>query len=270
MKGLRSFIGTYKALGRVLPNCSDTVDPLECTLIGLQSNDKLLWDENLTLKFKTAQENLYRHKSIVLPCPSDTLWIATNGSITKRGLSATLYVSHASRLHLAGFYSGKLRKHQVTWLPCEVEALSIAATVKYFSPFIIQSSHPTTVLTDSKPCVQAIDKLCRGEFSASPRVTSFITISHYQVSLQHLAGKVNLPSDFTSRNAPDCNESNCQICTFVRDMEDSIVRGVSIQDILDNKSSLPFSTRSAWLQIQRDCPDLRRAHAHLKQGTQCS
>ena len=271
VKGLRSFIGAYKVLGRVLPNCSDVVDPLECALTGLQSNDKLLWDENLTLKFKTAQEHLSTHKSIVLPCPSDILWIVTDGSVTKRGLGATLYVSRASRLHLAGFYSGKLRKHQVTWLPCEVEALSIAAAVKYFSPFIIQSLHPTTVFTDNKPCVQAIDKLCRGEFLASPRVTSFLTtISRYQVSLQHLAGKANLPSDFTSRNAPDCNEPNCQICTFVNDMEDSVVRGVSIQDIVDNTSSLPFSTRSAWLQIQSDCPDLRRVHAHLKQGTRPS
>ena len=73
------------------------------------------------------------------------------------------------------------------------------------------------------------------------RVTSFLTtISHCQVSLQHLAGKANLPSDFTSRNAPDCNEPNCQICTFVNDMEDSVVRGISIQDILDNTSSLSF------------------------------
>jgi len=151
-----------------------------------------------------------------------------------RILGATLYVSHASCLHLAGFYSSKLCKHQVTWRPCEVEALSIAAAVKFFSPFIIQSSHPTTALTDSKPCVQAIDKLCRGEFSASPRVTSFLTtVSRYQVSLQHLPGKANLPSDFTSRNAPDCNEPSCQICTFVRDMEKSLVRGVSIQDILN-------------------------------------
>ena len=66
------------------------------------------------------------------------------------------------------FYSGKLRKHQVTRLPGEVEALSIAAAVKYFSPFTIQSLHPTTVLTDSKQCVQTIDELCRGDFSASP------------------------------------------------------------------------------------------------------
>ena len=62
VKGLRSFIGAYKVLGCVLPNCSDVVDPLECALTGLQSNDKLLWDENLTRKFKTAQQHLSRHK----------------------------------------------------------------------------------------------------------------------------------------------------------------------------------------------------------------
>ena len=210
MKGLRSFIGAYKVLSRVLPNCSDLVDPLECTITGLQSSDKLLCNENLTSRFKTAQESLSNHKSIVLPCPSHTLWIVTDGSVTKRGLGATLYISCADHLHLAGFYSAKLRKHHVTWLPCEVEALCIAAAVKHFSPFIIQSHHPTPVLTDSKPCVQAIDKLCRGKFSASPRVTTFLTtISRYQVSLQHLAGKANLLSDFTSRNAPNCSEPNC-------------------------------------------------------------
>ena len=62
-----------------------------------------------------------------------------------------MYVSRTSQLLLAGFFSAKLRKHQVTWLPCEVEALSIAESVKHFSPFIIQSPHPTTVLTDANP-----------------------------------------------------------------------------------------------------------------------
>lgn len=97
----------------MLPNCSDVTDPLECVLTGLQSNDKLLWNKNLTLEFKTAQQYLSRHKSIILSCPSDTLWIVTNGSVSKRGLGATLYVLHASRLHRAGFYCDKLRKHQV-------------------------------------------------------------------------------------------------------------------------------------------------------------
>ena len=160
IKGLRSFIGTYKVLSHVLSNCSDVVNPLEGVLTGLQSTDKLLWDDNLTYKFKTAQSALSKHKSIVLPRPSDTLWIVTDGSVTKGGLGATLYVSRANHLHLAGFYSAKLRKHQVTWLPCEVEALCIATAVKHFSPFIIQSQHPTSVLTDNKPCIQAVDKLC--------------------------------------------------------------------------------------------------------------
>ena len=53
-------------------------------------------------------------------------------------------------------------------------------------------------------------------------------------------------------------------------MEDSVVRNISIHDILNSKSRLPFTTRSAWRQIQHDCPDLRRVHSHLIQGTRPS
>ena len=34
--------------------------------------------------------------------------------------------------------------------------------------------------------------------------------------------------------------------------------------------SLPFISKSAWFSIQNECPDLRRVHAHLKQGTRPS
>ena len=129
---------------------------------------------------------------------------------------STLYVTRQDRLLLADFYSSKLRKHQVTWLPCKVEALSIAAAVKHFSPFIIQSKHRSCVITDSQPCVQAVNKLCRGDFFASPRVPYYLTtVSRYQVSLQHLAGNANLTSNFASRNAPECHEPHCQICSFI-------------------------------------------------------
>lgn len=52
-------------------------------------------------------------------------------------------------------------------------------------------------------------------------------------------------------------------------MEGSVVRSTSVQDIRC-LSRLPFTTRSAWAQIQSQCPDLRRTHAHLKQGTRPS
>ena len=266
-----SFIGTYKVLSHVLPHCSQLVEPLESSLADLQSHDHIQWGDNLRQKFTAAQDALHMHKSIILPCASDQLWIVTDGSVIRRGPRATLYVTRQDRLLLAGFFSSKLRKHQVTWLPCEVEALSIAAAVKHFSQFIIQSKHRAYVLTDSQPCVKALQKLCWGEFSGSPRVTSFlITINRYQVSLQHLAGTTNLPSDFASRNAPDCTEPNCQICSFVHEPESSVVPGISTQEVLDNKKHLLFPSRPAWFSVQNECPDLRRVCAHLKQGTRPS
>ena len=179
-------------------------------------------------------------------------------------------MSRQQQLLLTGFFSAKLRKHQVNWLPCEIEALGIAAAVKHFSPFIIQSQHHACILTDSTPCVQAINKLRRGKFPASPRVMSFLSVvSQYQADIQHLAGSANVPSDFSSRNAPECNNLQCQVCSFISTTEVSVVRSTSAQDIR-NQSPIPFATHSSQLQIQSECPDLHRTCAHLKQGTRPS
>ena len=94
-----------------------------------------------------------------------------------------------------------------------------------------------------------------------------LLLDHGQVSLQHLAGATNLPSDFAGRNAPDCTEPNWQICSFVHESESSVVRGISTQEVLDNTKRLPFTSRPAWFSVQNECPDLRRVCAHLKQGT---
>ena len=132
--GLRSFIGAYKILGRVLQNCSRIKSPLDDTIAGLQSNDKVKWSDNLLEHFHAAQSHLHSAKAITLPNQSDQLWIVTDGSVSKCGIGATLYNLRDKKLRLAGFFGAKLRKHQVTWLPCEIEALSIAVAIKHFSP----------------------------------------------------------------------------------------------------------------------------------------
>ena len=137
VKGLRSFVGAYKVLSRVLPDCSQLVDALKSAMANLQSHDHVKWDECLRQRFTVAQDALSSHKSILLPRASDQLWIVTDGSVTKLRLGATLYVISHDLLYLAGFYSSKLRKHQVRGLPRKVETLSIAAAVKNFSPVII-------------------------------------------------------------------------------------------------------------------------------------
>ena len=48
------------------------------------------------------------------------------------------------------------------------------------------------------------------------------------------------------------------------------MRTVSIQHILSGINKLPYTSRPAWLALQSECADLRRTHAHLKQGTRPS
>ena len=154
------------------------------------------------------------------------------------------------------------------WLPCEIEALCIGASIKYFSPYIVQSSHPTQVLADSKPCVQTYVKLQRGEFSASFRVTSFLSlVSRYHLTVHHIAGVSNLPSDYASRNPSNCSDQSCQLCKFIMETEDSVIRHLSVKDVMDGSVRMPFTSQSAWLATQQECPDLRRCHSHLTHGT---
>ncbi|XP_041374771.1 uncharacterized protein LOC121387650 [Gigantopelta aegis] len=269
--GLRSFIGAYKILARVIPGCSKILAPFDDIVAGRQSKDEIVWSNDLHDAFSHAQTMLSSNKAIVLPNPKDQLWIVTDGAVKDPGIGATLYVTRHNQPRVAGFFSAKLRPRQVTWLPCEIEALSIAAATKHFSPYIIQSSLKPIILTDNKPCVLAFEKLCRGEFSASPRVSTFLsTVSRFQASVRHLAGNANIPSDFASRNAPDCHNESCQICTFIQETENSVVRHILIDDILSGKTRIPFTTRSTWHSLQEECKDLRRTHSHLIQGTRPS
>ncbi len=154
------------------------------------------------------------------------------------------------------------------WLPCEVEALAIATSLQHWAPYVINSDHIVQVLTDSRPCIQAFAKLCRGEYSHSARVSTFLsTISRYQVRLQYIQGSVNLPADYNSRNPAECTEVACQICKFVKEATTSTVYSTSVSEILDGKGIMPFISPSAWKKSQQDCPSLRRVYAHLSQGT---
>ena len=271
VQGLRSFVGAYKVLSRVLPRFAELLDPLEQATAGKESREKIAWCDELLLTFKTAQRALVDNRTITIPQPQDAPWIVTDGSVKNRGIAATLYAHRNGSLLLAGFFSAKLRKHQVTWLPCEIEALAIGAAIRHFAPYIIQSPHTTEVLTDNRPCVQAYEKLKRGEFSASSRVTTFLsTVSRYSVHIRHIAGVENLPSDYASRNPKECLDSSCQICKFIAELEDSVVRSLSVSDVLQGSVKMPFTSRAAWQATQLECPHLRRTHSHLSQGTRPS
>ena len=271
VKGLRSFLGAYKFLARVIPNCSAFLAPLEQLAAGRQSSEPIKWTDTHDVAFHQAQTHLLNHKTITLPRADDRLWLVTDGAVRNHGIAATLYVNRGKEIRVAGYFSAKLKERQTSWLPCEVEALCIASSIRHFSPYIIQSVYPASILTDSEPCVKAYARLMRGSFSHSSRVTTFLSVaSRFAVTIQHLAGTANVPSDFGSRNAPPCSDSRCQICSFVHEYEESVVLRVEVSDIISGATRMPFTTRSAWQTTQTECSDLRRVHAHLSQGTRPS
>ena len=272
VRGLRAFVGCYKMLGRVLSGTAKLLAPLESLTAGRQSQDTISWSDDLLKSFRSCQEALASNRSIILTKPDDQLWIVTDGSVKMSGLGATLYFLRNQKFHLAGFFFQFQSKKTLSLLiTLRDRGVITCGSYQALRPCIIQSKSNSCLLTDSKPCVQAFEKLCRGQFSSSPRMTSFLSsVSRNQVSLLHLAGSANLSYNFASRNAPPCNDSRCQICSFVSETEELAVRPISVHDVLSRETFLPFKSRSAWLRAQLECPDLRRVHSHLKQATRPS
>ena len=215
---------------------------------------------------KLLKQHLNEAQTVTLPRHDDQLHIITDAAVRCSGIASALYVVRNNKPRLAGYFNAKRKSHHASWLPCEVEALSIGCGVKHFAPYIMQSQHVTRVLTDSKPCVLAFKKLCRGEFSTSPRVSTFLSIAtRFKIEIIHIPGKDNIFSDFLSRNPITC-EGNCQVCDFVKKTEECVVGSVTVSDILSGITRVPFTSRAAWYQIQQNCPDLSRVSKYLHDG----
>ena len=265
---MRSFIGAFKALSKCIPRYASLVAPLENSIKGLQGQQQIQWTDDLHAHFSRCQTALKSTETITIPRPDDKLIVTVDASPVNQGLGASLFVVRDGKRLVGGFFSLKLKSHQINWLPCEHEALAISTAINFFAPHIRESKHKTQVLTDNKPCVQAYEKLCKGQFSASNRVSTFLsTLSSFNVTLCHLKGSSNQSSDYASRNPTVCDNQSCQICVFVQSTSESVVNAVTVKDVLSGTTRMPFLNQSAWHSAQQDCPNLRRTFAHLTQGT---
>ena len=138
--------------------------------------------------------------------------------------------------------------------------------MKHFATYVRENAHPLQLLTDSKLCQQAYQRLCKGYFSASARVSTFLSclISH-NVQVLHIPGKSNASSDNSSRHPRECYDSSCKVCAFVNNTATS-VHAVMVSYVMSGSISMPYKNTSAWKSAQHQCPDLRRAYAHLTQS----
>ena len=268
VSAMRSYLGMYKYLCRVLKDHAVLLEPLEAVIAGKEKNVKIVWSDELVEAFVRSQEALKDNRAITIPVPSDTLWIVTDGSLRNKAVGATLYLVRDGATKLGGFFSGRVNKCQAGWLACEIEGVAIATALHHFAPLIRQSVHTPRVLTDSKPCVQACEKFARGEFSTSARLCTFLNaVGVYRAEVSHISGKFNITSDFASRNPVECTNPRCEICKFVDDLVDSVVAAVTLADIEAGKVRMPFTNPTAWLETQSECKDLRQVKFYLDLGS---
>ena len=268
VKQLRSFIGAFRALSRCIPGYGRLLAPLEDMVAGKDSSDKLVICEELRQVFKRAQESLKSPKVLTLPHPSDQLILVSDGCNSPPAAGSTLYVKKGDKLKLGGFFSAKIGKHQLLWLPCEIEALCINLSISSFSHLIRESEHTTKFLTDSKACVQAFQKLEKGGFSLSPRISSFLmNLNSLNISINHVSGSSIRLTDFSSRNPINCQNRSCQVCQFVEEKLDIAVSSINLSDVVAGTFRMPFYNPMAWLDAQKSDPDLKRCFSQLSEGT---
>lgn len=75
VKAMRSFLGTYKVLSRVIPGCSSLLALLEEAIGGMDSKEVISWSDEQVGAFQRVQQALQDTKTTHIPHPKDTLWI---------------------------------------------------------------------------------------------------------------------------------------------------------------------------------------------------
>ena len=268
---LRSWMGSYKTFLIAMPNVAEIMHPFDKIVAGVKdSKAQIIWTDELTKHFKLATDKMNDcDKYLALPNKDEQLIIMSDATVKNPAVGFTLNVMREDKLTPVIFYSFKLNDHQTNWWPCEREALAVATAIKKCSHYIVESSKPTLVLTDSKPVVEAAALIKKGKFSSSSRMSAFLcSISRYPIEIQHVSGKYkqNIGPDYLSRNPAECKTNNCQLCKFIADLSQCTVSDIHLQ----NHDEIPIGNKNAWHDLQRQDKACQEAFQKLVSGQQPS
>ena len=233
---LRSWIGIYKTFLIAMPGIAEIMDPFDKLIAGVKDGKACIqWTPDLTQKFNEATEKIKTsNQFLTLPRKEEQLILMPDATVREPAVGFTLNVIRDNSLLPVIFYSFKLNDGQNNWWPCEREALAVATAIKKCSHYILNSTMPTLILTDSKPVVEAFNLMKHGKFSTSSRMAAFLhTANQYKVDIQHISGKYkqNIAPDFLSRNPASCSKASCQLCIFIKETAASVVAATTVTPV---------------------------------------
>ena len=265
---LRSWMGIYKTFLIAMPGLAGIMDPFDKFVGGVKDNKAdIIWTNDLIKSFDVATERAGDSiKYLTLPRKDEQLILMPDATVKNAAVGFTLNVLRKEQLLPVIFYSFKLTDQQKDWFPCERECLGLATAVKKCAHYIVESTKPTLVLTDSKPVVEAAKLIKKGKFSASSRMSSFLcSISRYKIDIQHVSGKYknNIAADYLSRNPARCKNDSCNVCKFIK--ETAILAS---NDIRLDDNNIPLGSTGSWKKLQMEDYACSEAYKRLKSGQQ--
>ena len=267
-EGLRGWIGAFRYMAPAIQNHGPALEPLHKAIGEKSKKETIQWTEELIKVFEDAQKILKTAKPLTMPKPGEQLYITSDASQT--GIGATLH--RARDKAVIKHFSKQLSADKKRWNPCELEALAVGTSLHVFLPFIRESGCQPIVYTDSTPVVMAYKLMQRGEFSASPRVATFLhEVLNQGADVRYLKGSTNVTADQASRNSANCDSSKCQVCKWINEKEDQVVRAcdpIEIKAILTGETPTPYTSKSYWRKRQIEDQVLRQVAFYLKHGSQ--
>ena len=269
VKKMRGWLGAYRQIAKTIPGHAIVLQPFEKMVGGKNSRDKIEWSPDLLEKFDKAKQSIQTVQPITIPRPSDQLRIYTDWSQHADAVGGRLVVireidGKKVEMH-GGQFSARLKGAQARWTPCEKECLAIKLLTLHFQPFIRESKSKTTIFTDNIVSVHAWNAIKLGKVSSSSRVASFIsTMCESNIEIVHFPGSQTMLADYNSRNPMSCNESKCQTCRFIEQEIDAHENYVRFSQTL--RPNIVLTTRSTWLNIQKDDSTLSQLFRLIKTG----
>lgn len=265
VKDLRSYIGLYKTLLPASPNLTLILNPFDIEVSDRESKDLINWNRDLISKFQEATAALDNLQTLYLPAPEDQLLIECDAAKSPPGLGHTVYAIINQKKIPVAFHSVKLSENHQKWMACELEALAFSCAINAEYELLKECKKPIIISPDSKTVADAVKKIQKGHYSASPRIQSLITnINRIPIIVQLASGKTNqnVSSDYQSRHPSKCETQHCSICNFVNDTSDSVLLP-SINNIEPDKS---MNNKKAWNDIQDQQKPTKEAKYLIKSG----
>ena len=213
------------------------------------SGTRIEWTEDLTKDFQQAKNMIKNLEQVYTPTPNDHLQTYSDYSEEHKAVGGRMIIvrnvnNKQVKLN-GGYFSTRLNAFQTKWLPCEGESLACKLVLEHFRPYIRENKNTVKHFTDSLPCVQAFKRAKLGAFSASARISTFLTaINSMNVEILHMAGKDIQLVDYISRHPNTCSQTKCQICKFIAEhvqIGDNTYKlnSIQISDVLSGKINIP-------------------------------